>query len=361
MAQVLHLVMLRDEVKQIPLATNIVTNSSIKSAFLLQDDALISLSYEEGGIRKWCTSTDHPEKKFLLPNNWESIPFVVESNKLPTRPASMMDMITERPISPYFPEIPPSSSPKGKAFIQWMFYVQDDLGKASTVCLHPRFFATFRHGSHLSLKLGDKLTMYNADTDIDQQTGTIVTVAKIDESLDFVILQSNEDVVSRGPTVVHPEDGEPYTSVGFGNDNGHLSYTTGIVNSTKDYYFTGATQLGPFMLGTSLSSRGDSGKDFFLINQKPTFLGGGIWGPRGLLGIIHGCTTMPPQNHFDAISEAATFSKKCIFCPAFWLKKAVMELLETDQKKEKSISPPQKKPCIMTDVEGLGIFYGSSS
>uniref|UniRef100_A0A1I7SHC3 Uncharacterized protein n=2 Tax=Bursaphelenchus xylophilus TaxID=6326 RepID=A0A1I7SHC3_BURXY len=339
MAQSIRIKMM-DEEENVAVSGNIITESSIRHAFLLPPDAVVKLSYGSNGIQTNCR-TDAAGTSFLLPDGWSTMQFFARSA------TPMYRALNERPTSPYYPALPPNPAPTSEAVIKWMFFLPDQMGKSATICVHPRFFVTFRHGTHLRLKVGDALTMYTAEKEANEQVGIDVCVVNVNEELDFVLLKSKSDVVERGPSIARAQESEPFTLAGFGNEQGSLSCLPGEIHSCREYYFRGdVQQLGPFILGTSRSSRGDSG--------------GGIWGSRGLIGMNHGCTTMPPQLHHLAISEAATFSAKNIIIPACWFKYAYMEELEKERKKEKVASPPQKKPCLQTEVEGLGTFYGSS-
>lgn len=76
-----------------------------------------------------------------------------------------------------------------------MYFSRDKMGKSAVICIHPRFFVTFRHGSHIQLKVGDPLTIYKAEKEDEQQVGINVCVVNINEALDFVLLKSEvEDV-----------------------------------------------------------------------------------------------------------------------------------------------------------------------
>ncbi|CAI5455284.1 unnamed protein product [Caenorhabditis angaria] len=256
----------------------------------------------------------------------------------------------ERPISPYYPALPPEPAPSSEAFIQWMFYLHDQLhGKATTICVHPHFFVTFRHGSHQKFNLKDTMKMYRAQEEVGEENGIEVSVANINEPLDFVLLKSQFDVVKFGPPIDHPRESEPFTLVGFGNDRGYISYLPGAIHYVRDYSFhNDERKMGPFILGSCASSRGDSGA--------------GIWGSRGLLGMNFGCTMMPPTLHHDAITEAAMFSAKNIICPSFRFKDAFMEELAkeepTKEHEEKVTSPPRKKAAVMTEIDGIGRLFG---
>lgn len=122
------------------------------------------------------------------------------------------------------------------------------------------------------------------------------------------------------------EESEAFVLAGFGNEKQSLSYLPGTIHSLCDYYSTFKTSegndisMGPFILGTSRSSRGDSGKNNSVLLIKNKTLGGGCWSARGLIGINVACTTMPSQYHHLAISEAAIFSPKNIISPAYRFK-----------------------------------------
>lgn len=53
MEQTIRIKMMNKEI-EIDLTENMITKGSIKSAFLLADDAVVSLCYEVDGHRKWC-------------------------------------------------------------------------------------------------------------------------------------------------------------------------------------------------------------------------------------------------------------------------------------------------------------------
>lgn len=76
-----------------------------------------------------------------------------------------------------------------------MFYLFDQCGKSCVICVHPRFFVTFRHGTHQQFKIGDKLTMFEAEKEMNEQTGVEVEVVQTNEARDFVLLQCESNVV----------------------------------------------------------------------------------------------------------------------------------------------------------------------
>ncbi|CAJ0939682.1 unnamed protein product, partial [Mesorhabditis belari] len=98
--------MMDKEVK-LDLPDNLITKSTIKSAFLLDDDAVISLSYGLDDHQKYCR-VNEAGTTFLLPDGWPAIQFFVDSNKAPSRPetpadieAQFSDYKRDRPESPY--------------------------------------------------------------------------------------------------------------------------------------------------------------------------------------------------------------------------------------------------------------------
>lgn len=65
----------------------------------------------------------------------------------------------------------------------------------------------------------------------------------------------------KGPSLTQAEESESFLLAGYGNMQQELSYLTGIVH-LKYHYFHGQNNCvrGPFILGTGVSSPGDSGK-----------------------------------------------------------------------------------------------------
>jgi hypothetical protein len=80
--------------------------------------------------------------------------------------------------------------PAASSFIKWMFFLIRSCTKSVVVCVHPRFFVTFRHGTHGALKVGDKLKIYKANEPVEDYNGIDVSVAQINERFDFILLKS---------------------------------------------------------------------------------------------------------------------------------------------------------------------------
>ncbi|CAD6198109.1 unnamed protein product [Caenorhabditis auriculariae] len=345
MANTVHIKMMDKDV-EIDLLSNNLTLSTVKSQFLLPWDAVVSLSYEVNSRQKGCEVNENGSA-FILPADFSNMQFSVESDKTPSRPASSMDV---RPnVSPY-PDAPSPPPPLSKSIDKWMFYASDLAGKSTVVCVHPRYFVTFRHGTHLLLQLGSAMKIFHATAE-DQpnaESGWEVTVVDINEKLDFILLRSKENIVETAPRLVGGEESEIFLLAGFGDmtsGSQKLAYLSGIVHSVRGYYFSlndrpSPPLMGPFYLGTGQSSRGDSG--------------GACWSSRGLIGIKYGVTCMPDVGftHF-VIHEAATYSPKTIISPAVRFEESLMAQLRIEQQNSPK-TPPSKKKLIQTEIEGLG-------
>ncbi|KAE9546980.1 hypothetical protein FO519_009808, partial [Halicephalobus sp. NKZ332] len=315
-------------------ATGVVGKGTLRDAFQLEEDVPVGLFRNDRALE---CRRDGDEFIFVLGTEWKGAEFELK----------WKEARRSRP-STSFGQVPPVPAPASKSFVKWMFFLRDHMGKSTVICIHPRFFVTFRHGSHLQLKAGDALTIYKAEQEAEEQVGINVCVIKINDALDFVLLKSEVDVVERGPPLAGAEESEPFTLAGFGNEQQTLSYLSGTIHSVCGYYLhfqENSNLMGPFILGTSRSSAGDSGA--------------GCWGARGLIGMNIACTLMPPKSHHSAISEAAIFSSKNIISPALRFKEAYLVELEKERKEKEKSSPPRKKPCNMIEFEGIGIGYGS--
>ncbi|KAE9556268.1 hypothetical protein FO519_000451 [Halicephalobus sp. NKZ332] len=277
-------------------ATGVVGKGTLRDAFQLEEDVAIGLFREDIALER---RREGDEFIFVLDTEWKGAEFELKWG----------EARRSRPSTP-FGQVPPVSAPASKSFVKWMFFLRDHMGKSTVICIHPRFFVTFRHGSHLQLKAGDSLMIYKAEQEVEEQVGINVCVVKIDEALDFILLKSEVNVVEREPK-------SPNCSLWLGLAmSNSLSYLPGTIHSVRDYYSTfegNANLMGPFVLGTSQSSGGDS-----------------------------------------AISEAAIFSPKNIISPALRFKEAYLVELEKERKEKKVVSPPRKKHCDEVEFEGIG-------
>ncbi|CAI4220914.1 unnamed protein product [Auanema sp. JU1783] len=210
MASTIHIKMIDKEV-EIDL-TNVLTQSTIKSQFLLPSNAVVSLSYEINDCQKGCHMNE-AGTAFLIPKNFKEMHFLVDSDKMPSRPATPTHA---RPISPY---------PDGnieivtKNMFYMLFNASDSTGKLTVACVHPRYFVTFRDGTHL--QLGNTIKIFPATAQdqprIRRESGYEVKVVDINEKLDFILLRSKENIVETAPRLVRGEESEMFLLAGFGD------------------------------------------------------------------------------------------------------------------------------------------------
>ncbi|CAI4223072.1 unnamed protein product [Auanema sp. JU1783] len=308
---------------------NFISKNSIKSVFFLSDNAVVRLSYKLGDEDIFCDSRTvrggvfEPEPCFLLPELWQTLLFTVDHRTSSTRQGTPANqVVAERLVSPYL-SCPPDLAPRAESFKKWMYYLLDNCIKSAVICVHKNFFVTFRHGRYP------------------------VSVVFINETLDYILMRSEVDIVSNGPPIVRARNSEPITMAGFGNQESAYSFVSGIIYSNRSFYFNnGKKHCGPYILGTAPTARGNSCD--------------GVWGSYGLLGMNLGCSTMPNQLHTVAISEAATFCPRNLICEAFRFEEEVMRILE-EERILKVSPPPRKKALLVSDFTGSDIWYGSSA
>ncbi|KAI6227839.1 hypothetical protein M3Y95_00558900 [Aphelenchoides besseyi] len=266
MAQLIRIKMMDEEVV-FDLSENTITKSSITSAFLLPDDTTVLLSYDLNGRRIWCLSFS----------------------------------------------VLPDPAPSFETYPKWMFYLHKDNIKTNVICVHPRFCVTFRHGTHVQLTIGDLLTMYSA-------IRKLVWSNCIKSTISFCF-RANQMLYTTVQRSLNLDNPNRLRSLDLGMNN-RVSFLHGLIYTTKSFYFdseNGARYKGPFILGSSRSSKG-----------------------------------------YGAILEAAVFSAKNIMTVASRFKDAFETELCQEQLQEKVSSPPPKKRAYMTDFDSTDVFYGSS-
>ncbi len=116
--------------------------------------------------------------------------------------------------------------------------------------------ATFAHGPHKNLKIGDVIPVYSLIGNVEH----MVTVIQVDSHRDFITLESDRDLCPFEFEIAAPYEGEEYIQLGLsamGQDvTNPLSIARGIVTSTK------YNRRGHF-LGSAGSNPGDSGGGCF--------------------------------------------------------------------------------------------------
>jgi len=74
---------------QLVVTENWITKSSVRDAFFLSDGAKVRMSYMLNKIKTMCTTSIDREPRFVLPNNWPELDFLVETDQVPSQPATL--------------------------------------------------------------------------------------------------------------------------------------------------------------------------------------------------------------------------------------------------------------------------------
>ncbi|EFO99008.1 hypothetical protein CRE_07855 [Caenorhabditis remanei] len=241
-----------DNTIELDLPCNQLTQSTIKSQFLLDRDAIVSMSYESNGSKKGCLMNENGTA-FILPDGWPDIDFFVESNKTPSRPCSSWSFEgapdpKKRKIEPEYQEMPVDGD-LAASIGRYALYYNKDNYKRSAIPLTPRLAATFRHGENKTFKIGDQLVIRSWS---DKTLEVTAQVAKIIEELDTIILESlgldfcDKDLISNS---VLPRKGMQYLMMGFSiihQNTSHQSLSTGIIvgDVTRRLRYTGSSGSG---------------------------------------------------------------------------------------------------------------------
>jgi len=245
-----------DEELELILFDNFVTKSSIKSAFFLADDGIIRLSYVFNGKKIVCGMNEQGTE-FLLPNGWQTMEFLVESNKAPSRPSTSFDIAGPRKRQRLDPEcepLPVDGDLISRIIPHAWFYIKEDNMKRSAIPVTKNLAITFRHGENKELMIGDivRLLLYQ-----NQKINVATRVVLINETLDLIVLQSDiDELCDRNLLLeaVEPKKGMKYIMMGYSvkyEKTTHISFSTGIIVSDMTSRMR--------YLGSSGSFKGDSG------------------------------------------------------------------------------------------------------
>jgi len=115
---------------------------------------------------------------------------------------------------------------------------------------------------HKGLNPGDKFQIYTMN---DEPVDVTVTVVK--REMDFILLQSDKDVVKNPPKLASPYQGQEYFQFGLSattQDKSPLSVSRGVISSNL------LNSLG-HMLGSAGANPGDSGGPCFDVNFQILF------------------------------------------------------------------------------------------
>ncbi|CAB3404090.1 unnamed protein product [Caenorhabditis bovis] len=234
----------------VKLRSNAVTKSTIKTVFMLADDALVTMAYEEGGIPILC-EVDESGKTFLLPDEWPDRQFIVESDRVPSRPATPMDIQGITTIKDFW---------DGR-----VFRIAGNKLTGTCVLINERHALT---AAHLSFKLYQSYKIKGAG---NQEFS--VTCIFICKRLDFAIPQS-DDLPILEPTMGSLGRGDKYFMMGYPNgvDSSNPTITKGTIEGYMDDYL--------HLVGTPGSKRGYSGAPVF--NESGRLAGLLLGGTSGL-------------------------------------------------------------------------------
>ncbi|KAE9552080.1 hypothetical protein FO519_004706 [Halicephalobus sp. NKZ332] len=260
-----------DEELHLAVFQNLIAKSSVKSAFLLADDAIIRLFYVFDGKKIVC-GMNKEGTEFLLPDAWSTMEFFVESDKAPSRP-----------VTPFDTEGSPIPSKKVKmsdenkvcakdmewfnSIRQFALYYEDESNmKRCITPISTQIAATYAHGSHKNLTVNSTeehpilvRSYYDKDYCVPAK------VVKRDDGMDVVILQAvSMEFVNKRPDIDLPEVGMRFMMLGLSNvesAKNNLSLGCGSVTGKFDDEMR--------YIGSSGSANGDSGA--------------GVWNSNGSL------------------------------------------------------------------------------
>lgn len=255
-------VKLHDKVANFEQSKNILAISSLKSAFLLVEEAVFSLSYDRTGKEINC----HMDKKgtcFMLPDDYPNLQFTLKTLRAPATTSTPATASTpvEEPTSRKRRKIDMDLAPQpldGDTIsliskYAWFYTKRDNL-KRSAIPVSRNLAITYRHGENKHLVNGDYIRLSSYQ---DQEVIVDSYVVLVDESLDLIVLQSKSVELCNRELIlesVEPRRGMPYILMGYSvvyGGTSHISFSAGIISSdlTKRLRY----------LGSSGSFYGDSG------------------------------------------------------------------------------------------------------
>ncbi|CAB3408043.1 unnamed protein product [Caenorhabditis bovis] len=321
--------MLEKEI-ELDLPDNTLTKSSIKAALLLPDDAILSLSYDVNGHRKFCRVNDS-STTFLLPEQFPTLHFFVESDKAPSRPNSSLSFeghlsgYRERSESPYVFNEKLADELRNR-----LFFI-------------PRGQKALQDEEETSVELkGDLVVDGGCASPISSRAVVIV----VDTHHDFVILRSvdGREIFEDYPYIMRPpKNFEPF--IGFGlshetKDGQQITHRHGrICSESTDY-------RGRFLASSSIDG-GDSGGPCYAAD-------------RALIGIMVASTATDPilRREYDRdsieeeIVEASSHPADTWITPGNLINEAyknyqVKHGLSRVPRRERNLSEPRAKRRAM--------------
>ncbi|KAI6179701.1 hypothetical protein M3Y98_00638800 [Aphelenchoides besseyi] len=216
----------------------VLTQNTVRSAFMLPPDALVSLTYEDDGLNNCLVNESGTT--FLLPKKWPNMEFLVESDKVP-RP---MPTDNERPMTPMEIE---RANRVPKITSLWesrVFRMNGDKLIGSSVLLDQQLLLT---AAHLSFKLQHDYSI----TGSNNRTFNVKCVF-ICKSYDFALFKS-DDLPTVDVPVGSLDRGDKYFIMGYpsGTDTSNPAISKGIIEGVMDDKI--------HLIGSPGSKRGYSG------------------------------------------------------------------------------------------------------
>uniref|UniRef100_A0A8R1DPD0 Uncharacterized protein n=1 Tax=Caenorhabditis japonica TaxID=281687 RepID=A0A8R1DPD0_CAEJA len=304
---------------ELDLPDNTLTKSSIKSALLLTDDAILSLYYDVNGRRKFCL-VNESATTFLLPEQFPTLQFFVESDKAPSRPKKLADELRTRLFF----------IPRGQKALQDKEETSAELIRDLVIdggCVSPissRAAVTYAHKSHKILReydegQNDEVNTHSLVEIRNAQDHSIrhkMKVIVVDTHHDFVILRSvdGREIFEDYPySKRSPKTFESF--IGFGlshetEDGQQITHRNGRICSDS------VDHRGRFLASSSIDG-GDFGGPCYSAD-------------RALIGIMVASTTTDPmlRTEYDResieeeIIEASSHPADIWITPALFIAEA---------------------------------------
>eukprot|EP00128_Syssomonas_multiformis_P017226 Colp12_sorted_trinity150504_noHs@72 len=144
---------------------------------------------------------------------------------------------------------------------QATFFTWSDGAMACVTAYDKHHLATFAHGVHNALKVGDTVWMYPI---VNHDKRYNVKVVKVDKEHDFILLESDNEVCAFKIQCAGPYEGEPYFQLGLSataQQKSPFSIAQGVFSTTE-------FDRHGHILGSAGSNAGESGGGCFATNSR---------------------------------------------------------------------------------------------
>ncbi|KAI6201469.1 hypothetical protein M3Y96_00845000 [Aphelenchoides besseyi] len=241
---------------KVELSEGVLTQNTVKNAFMLPPDALVSLTYEDDGLNGCLVDKDGT---FLLPKKWPNMEFLVKSDKVPRT----MPTDNERPMTPIEIE---RANRVPKITSLWesrVFRMNGDKLTGSSVLINGQLVLT---AAHLAFKLHKSYPIKGSN---DRTFN--VKCCFICKLYDFALLKSDDLPTAHLP-VGSLDRGDKYFVMGYpsGANTSIPAISKGNIEGFMDD--------GIHLIGSPGSKRGYSGAPVFNVRGD-------------LAGLLLGATT----------------------------------------------------------------------